>query len=253
MLRTRVIPCLLLKNQGLVKTIRFKDPKYVGCPINAVKIFNDKEVDELIFLDITATVEKKQPNFQLISEIAGECFMPLGYGGGISSMEDIERVFGLGVEKVCINSAAIQNPPLISDAARVFGSQSIVVSIDTRKNLFGKHEVFTMSGTKNTKRDPMEYAREMEDRGAGELVINSIDQDGTMQGFDVQLITRVSGAVTIPVIAAGGAGSVEDLRQAVLVGGASAVAAGSMFVFYGKHRAVLITYPAREELEKRLP
>jgi len=250
MLKTRVIPCLLLRNNGLVKTVKFKDPKYVGDPINAVKIFNDKEVDELVFLDITATNENRGPAFKVISEIASECFMPLGYGGGIRTMDDIQRIFALGVEKVIINSSAHSNPSLVSAAAASFGSQSIVVSMDVKKNFFGKYTVHTCSGTKSTSTGPVEYARKMVELGAGELIVNSIDRDGTMGGMDTNLIAMVTAAVNIPVVACGGAGTIEHLHEAVSRGGASAVAAGSMFVFQGKHRAVLISYPEREQLDR---
>lgn len=250
MLQTRVIPCLLLKNNGLVKTVQFKDPKYVGDPINAVKIFNEKEVDELIFLDITATIENRKPNFKVISDIASECFMPFGYGGGIRNLDDIKKLFNLGVEKVVINSYAFENPQFIKDASEIFGSQSIIVSIDVKKSLFGKYEVFTQSGKKNIKLDPVKYAMLMENMGAGELFLNSIDRDGTMQGYDIELIKKVSESIKIPVIACGGVSKIEDFGEAVKKGGASGVAAGSMFVFYGKHRAVLISYPSIHELEK---
>jgi imidazole glycerol-phosphate synthase subunit HisF len=249
MLITRVIPCLLLRNQGLVKTVKFKDPKYVGDPINAVRIFNDKEVDELLFLDISATNERKRPPLRVIGEIASECFMPLAYGGGIRTLDDIREIFTVGVEKVCINSYAVEDPSFVGKAADIFGSQSIVVSIDVKKSLLGRYEVFTHGGRSNTKIDPVTHAIEMEQRGAGELFLNSIDRDGTMQGYDIELIRKVASAVRIPVIACGGAGKLSDLTDAWKKGGASAVSAGSMFVFHGKHRAVLISYPGQEELK----
>lgn len=253
MIRTRVIPCLLLKGQGLVKTVKFKDPKYVGDPINAVRIFNEKECHELIFLDITATVEQRKPRFDVIADIAGECFMPFGYGGGIRDTDDIKKILQLGVEKVVINSYATENPGFIRSAAELFGSQSIVVSIDARRNFFGKYEVVTHGGRKGTNLDPVAFAAEMERQGAGEIIINSVDRDGMMQGYDLALIARVSAAVSIPVVALGGAGTVADFGLAVDQGGASAVAAGSMFVFYGKHRAVLISFPSDNELLTVLP
>ena len=247
MLRPRVIPCLLLKNNGLVKTVKFKDPKYVGDPINAVKIFNDKEVDELIFLDITATREERKPNFKLLADIASECFMPFAYGGGIRDLGDIRELFHLGVEKVVINSHALENPLFIRQAVDLFGSQSIVISIDVKKNLFGKYELYAHRAGKTAKRDPFLFLREMEEAGAGEIFLNSVDRDGTLEGFDLELIKRVTGSSSIPVIASGGAGTVEDIVKAVKLGGASAAAAGSMFVFHGKNRAVLITYPASQD------
>ena len=250
MLRTRVIPCLLLRNLGLVKTVKFKDPKYLGDPINIVRIFNDKEVDELVFLDITATVENKKPPFELVERIASECFMPLCYGGGVRSLEDMKALFNLGIEKVAVNSYAVENPAFIQAAADLFGSQSVIVSIDVKRNRQGRYEVFTHSGKKATGLDPVKFAAEMEEQGAGELLLSSIDRDGTMQGYDIEIIRRVSGAVSIPVVACGGAGRVQDLVAAVKQGGASAAAAGSMFVFQGPHRAVLITYPTYQELQE---
>ena len=249
MLKARVTPCLLLKNRGLVKTIKFKDPKYIGDPINAVKIFNEKEVDELILLDITATTEKKGLQIRLISEIASECFMPLCYGGGICSIDDIREIFKLGIEKVSINTCAVENPLFIKSAADAFGSQSIVVSIDVKKDLFGKYEIFTQSGKKNTKLDPIKFIKQMENMGAGEILINSIDREGTMQGYYIDLIKKVAESVSIPVIVCGGAGKIEDFEEAVKKGGASAVAAGSLFVFYGPNRAILINFPTRQELK----
>jgi cyclase len=248
MLKTRIIPCLLLKNQGLVKTVKFKNPKYVGDPINAVRIFNEKEVDELIFLDTEATVERRKPPFKTISEIAGECFMPLSYGGGIRDLDDIKTIFNLGVEKVIINSYAIENPSFINEAFKLYGSQSIVVAVDVKKTSKEKYEVFSRGGNKKTGLDPVEHAMKMERLGAGEIFLNSIDRDGTMTGYDIELIRRITETVSIPVIVCGGAGKIEDFVDAVKKGGASAVAAGSLFVFHGKYRAVLISYPAIDEL-----
>lgn len=248
MMRPRVIPCLLLRNKGLVKTVQFRNPTYVGDPINAVRIFNDKEVDELIFLDITASIERRSPPFELISKVAGECFMPLTYGGGIRKIEDIKTILSLGVEKVCINSYAVENPAFIQAAADLVGSSSVVVAIDAKQNAQSQYEVFIYSGTKSTGLDPVEWAVEAEKMGAGELLLNSIDRDGTMQGYDIKLIRQVAEAVSVPVIACGGAGKISDLAQAVHEGKVSAVAAGSMFVFHGKHRAVLINFPTPQEL-----
>ncbi len=246
MLKTRVIPCLLLKNLGLVKTVKFSDPKYIGDPINAVKIFNDKEVDELIFLDITATNEKRKPSFEFISRIAKECFMPFSYGGGIRSLEDIKEILRLGTEKVVINSYAFENPGFIKEASKIFGRQSIIASIDVKKN-----EVFTNSGTRPTGLNPVDYAIKMEQMGTGEIFLNSIDKDGIMEGYDLELVKSVSEKVNIPVIISGGAGKLEDFKKAINHG-ASAVSAGSMFVFIGKNRAVLINYPNQRELEQVL-
>lgn len=252
MLRTRVIPCLLLRNAGLVKTTRFKDPVYIGDPINTVRIFNEKEVDELTFLDITATPENRKPPFKLLSEIAGECFMPLGYGGGVRSLDDIGEILGLGVEKIIINSYAVEHSGFIRESSERFGSQSIVVSIDARrKPLFGGYEVRVRGGREGTGLDPVRHAVRMQEQGAGEILVSSIDRDGTMSGYDLELVRAVSGAVDIPVIACGGAGSVAHFAEAVQAG-ASAVAAGAFFVFQGKHRAVLINVPPREEIERHL-
>lgn len=248
MFRPRVIPCLLLKGRGLVKTVKFKDPKYLGDPINAVKIFNDKEVDELIFLDITATLENRKPPFAHLAEIATECFMPFGYGGGIRTLEDVKTILNLGVEKVVINSYAVENSSFIRAAADFAGSQSVVVSIDVKKSFLGRYEVVIHSGKKLTGLDPVKFAVEMEKLGAGELFLNSIDRDGTMQGYDLELIKRVTNAVGIPVVACGGAGNIQHLAEAIKQGGASAAGAGSMFVFHGPLRGVLISYPSSEEL-----
>lgn len=249
MLINRVIPCLLVNKHGLVKTVKFKDPKYVGDPVNAVRIFNEKEVDELIFLDITATIENRKPNFRLITDIASECFMPFSYGGGIRDLDDIRTLFNLGVEKVIINSHAALNPEFIRSASSLYGSQSVVVSMDVRKNLFGHYETYIKGGRKCTGRGVVDFAKEMEALGAGEIFLNSIDRDGSGRGYDIEIIKMAAQAISIPLVACGGAGRLEDFAEAV-AGGASAVAAGSMFVFHGKHRAVLITYPIPEDLER---
>jgi cyclase len=246
----RIIPCLLLRNNGLVKTIRFKDSVYIGDPINAVKIFNEKEVDELIFLDIDATMEKREPSVGIIKKIAEECFMPFSYGGGISTLHQIEEIIKSGAEKIIINTQAIVNDNLIYEAAVRFGSSTIVVSMDIKNKLIGGYTVHINGGRQNTGKNPVEYAKEMEDKGAGEIFINSVDRDGTMEGYDIELIKSVSKAVSVPVIACGGAGNLDDLRKVVREGGASAAAAGSLFVFHGKRRAVLITYPSYEEISR---
>lgn len=247
MLRYRAIPCLLLKGQGLVKTVKFEDPKYVGDPINAIKLFNDKEVDELTLLDITASSEGRGPSFKVIEEVASECFMPLAYGGGIRSIQDIRTIVALGVEKVVLNTAAIHNPELIAEAAAEIGSQSVVVSIDVGKKLFGGYEVMGNRGRAKTGRDPVAFAQFLAKLGAGEILLNAIHRDGTQIGYDTDLIKLVSGGVSVPVIAVGGAGNLQDLAKAV-ESGAAAAAAGSLFVFHGRHRAVLISYPSFEEL-----
>ncbi len=247
MLSVRVMPCLLLKDVALVKTVKFDAPNYIGDPANAIKIYNEKEVDELIVVDITATREKKRPNFEKIEQIASECFMPLAYGGGIRDMADAKRLFTLGVEKVAVNSYAVERPAFIRELADQFGSQAVVVSIDAKRTRAG-YEVMTESGTRPTGKDPARFAAEMEQAGAGEILINAIDRDGTMQGYDVALIRSVTRAVGVPVIALGGAGKVEHFTQAVKEGGASAVAAGSMVVYYGRNNAVLINFPSRKKL-----
>ncbi|GIQ58593.1 AglZ/HisF2 family acetamidino modification protein [Flavobacterium collinsii] len=247
----RVIPVLLIKDGGLVKSIKFKNHKYVGDPINAVKIFNEKEVDEIVILDISASKEKKAPNIKMITEIAGEAFMPLSYGGGISSIEEVKNILYQGVEKVIFNSSAINKPNLITETATRFGSSSTVVSIDVKKNIWGQYKVFGLNGQKNTGIDVVEFAKNMENMGAGEIFLNSIDRDGTFSGYDIPLIKTISDKVTIPVIACGGAKSEVDLAQAINEGNASGVAAGSMFVFQGIHRAVLISYPNWKEIQSQ--
>lgn len=253
MLLTRVIPCLLLKDGQMVKTVRFRNPVYVGDPVNAVKIYNAKEVDEIIFLDITATREGRRPPFDLIAHIAEECFMPFAYGGGIRTMDDIRTILGLGVEKVCINTAAAKDPGFVRDAARTFGSQSLIVSLDVKKRFFGGYRVYTRGGRSSSGPDPVVCAKTMEDAGAGEILLTAVDRDGTMEGFDIPLVKMVSEAVRVPVIACGGAGSLEDFGRAVHEGGASAAAAGSLVVFQGKNRSVLINFPSRRELKAVFP
>lgn len=248
MIRIRVIPVLLLHKGNLVKSVKFKDYKYVGDPINAVRIFNDKEVNELVLIDIDASREKRSPDLKHITNIASEAFMPVAYGGGITSITQVKEIFYNGVEKVIFNTAALEQPALITATANQFGSSSTVVSIDVKKSLLGGYKVYAANGQKNTGRDPVQFAKEMESAGAGEIFINSIDADGTMAGYDVNLVKKIAGAVDVPVIACGGAGSIDHFKQAIQAG-ASAVAAGSFFVFHGKHKAVLITYPLSGELQ----
>lgn len=252
MLMPRVMPCLLKKGPSLVKTIKFNDPKYIGDPVNTIQIYNNLEVDELIFLDIEATNNRAPPPFELVSKITTECFMPLTYGGGIRNTEDMKMLFSLGVEKIVICSYAHESPNIIQEASNLFGSQSVIVAIDVKINSNGNYEVWTNSGSKNTGIDPVEYAVRMEKFGAGEIFLNSIDRDGTMEGYDIKLIKEVSSSLNIPLIASGGAGDESDFVKAIKDGGASAVAAGSLFVFQGKNRSVLINYPSREELEEML-
>ncbi len=248
--RPRVIPALLLKNSGLVKTCKFKEPRYIGDPINAVRIFNEKGVDELVLLDITATSENRGPNIALLARIAAEAFMPMAYGGGIKQFHEIKEIFSLGFEKVILNTSSMTTPELIRQASDCFGSQSIVVSIDVKKSFFGGYHVVTHGGRTDSKVDPVQHAQSIEKLGAGEILLCSIDKEGTMTGYDINLIKQVSEKVSIPVVACGGAGTVVDFQAALKQGGAAAVAAGSMFVYYGKHKAVLITFPTDEELVK---
>jgi imidazole glycerol-phosphate synthase subunit HisF len=255
-LQTRVIPVLLLLDKGLVKTIGFENPTYVGDPINAVHIFNEKEVDELIFLDITSAKRSNTPDvhkpydipFDLVRRISEECSMPLAFGGGVRTIGEIQQVLATGVEKVVLNSSAVETPKLISSAAERFGNQSIVVSIDVKRNTNGMNEVYSHGGKKQTGLDPVTHAWNVVSHGAGEILINAIEKDGTMQGYDLALIHGVASAVPVPVIACGGAGNTGHFTDAISAG-ASAVAAGSMFVFHGRRRAVLISYPDRVELD----
>jgi cyclase len=249
MLIPRVMPCLLLKEGALVKTIKFDQPGYIGDPINAVRIYNEKEVDELIFLDITATVENRQPPLRVLAEIASECFMPVAYGGGVRDLATMETIFKLGIEKIALNSYAVENPAFVRAAADKFGSQSIVVSIDARKN-GARYEVCTRRGKRATGIEPARWAAQVAELGAGEILLTAIDRDGTQAGYDLELIQQVTRAVNIPVIASGGAGKLADFGAAVKQGGASACAAGSVVVYFGRNRAVLINFPARAELEK---
>jgi cyclase len=249
MLRPRLIPCLLVHKGGLVKTVGFDKPKYVGDPLNAVRIFNEKEVDELMVLDIDATRDARDPDYALIRKLAAECRMPLAYGGGVRSVEQFERLVSLGVEKVAIGAAAIETPELIDRAATRVGRQSVVTVFDVRRGA-KSWEVATRNGTRRTGRDVVEAAREAEARGAGEIVINSIDHDGLMKGYDVDVVRAVRGAVTRPVTVLGGAGSLEHVAGLVREFGIIGAAAGSLFVFKGVYRAVLINYPSRAERDR---
>jgi len=251
MLRNRVIPCLLLRNGGLVKTQRFANPTYIGDPINAIRIFNEKEVDEIMVIDITATKDGREPNYSMIEQFAGECFMPLTYGGGIHTLEQARQLFALGVEKVCLQTAALADLSLINRLSDQFGSQSILVSVDIKLNWLGKPLLYSAATGKTLKIDWCNYLVQAVQAGSGEIVLNSVDRDGMMQGMDLNVISIASGAVNVPLIAVGGVGSLSDIKAAVDAG-ASAVAAGAFFVFHGPHRAVLITYPSHNELKKLL-
>lgn len=247
LLRKRIIPVLLLQGRGLVKTKQFSDPVYIGDPVNAVKIFNEKEVDELILLDISDRTRESGPDFDYLREIASECFMPLCYGGGIRSTEDIRKLLRTGVEKVAVNTRAANTPDLIEEAAKTFGSSTLVVSIDVKKDIFGRYSVVTAGGKRKTNLNPEKFAVLAERLGAGELLVQSVDRDGIMKGYDTALLKKVVSAVGIPVVACGGAGSIKDIDLVFSEAGVSAAAAGSIFVFKGKHRAVLINYPERSD------
>jgi len=252
MLQTRIIPCLLLKDDSLVKTVNFKKPAYIGDPANTARIFNELEVDELTLLDISATNNKKKPNFKILAELAKECFMPLAYGGGINDFEDAKKIFQIGIEKVIINSIAFSKPAFITELAEHFGNQAIVASIDVKKNMFGKYQVFSNSGTKKQKVDPVAWAQELEQLGAGEILLTAIHQEGTWNGFDINIIEKISNAVNIPVIANGGASSIEDIEKAVKQGNASAVSLGSMVVYQNKGMGVLVNFPDTLKLKRIL-
>lgn len=248
MLYPRIIPCLLVKDKGLVKTVNFKNPKYIGDPINAVRIFNEKEVDELIVLDVDATLEKREPDYKMIEYLAAECRMPLCYGGGITTGSQVQRIIRLGVEKVAISSAATENPDLVAEAAACVGNQSVVVVLDVKKNFpGGKYEVYTHNGSKNTGKCPADFALQVQKLGAGEIVINSIDHDGLMKGYDLALVEIIRKSITVPLTVLGGVGSLHDIGQLINKYGAIGAAAGSLFVFKGIYRAVLINYPNRAE------
>ncbi|HEY5535117.1 MAG TPA: AglZ/HisF2 family acetamidino modification protein [Ignavibacteria bacterium] len=249
MVSPRIIPVLLLKGEGLVKGIKFKNHRYLGDPINAVKIFNDKEVDELIFLDINANKEGRTISPELVDKLSTECYMPFSIGGGIRNIEQIKMLLGLGAEKVIINTEAVNNPNIIKEASEIFGSQSVVISVDVKKSIFGIYNVFTYSGIRKEEIKLTEYLKKIEEYGAGEIMINSIDKDGTMTGYDIDLIKIVKSILKIPLIASGGAGEFKHFKEAFLEAKVSAVAAGSMFVFIGKKRGILINYPDKDELK----
>lgn len=251
-LQNRVIPVLTVANEKLVKTVGFKKPNYIGDPVNAVKIFNDKMVDELVLLDITATIEGREPNFDKIEEICSEAFMPFAYGGGIKNLEQIKRLFGLGIEKVIINTALASNLRLVEEAVNIFGSQSIVASVDVRKGILtNKKSAYHSSGKKKVKLELEAFFKKIELAGVGELFLNSIDRDGTYKGYDLDLIRTVSSQIDIPLVACGGAASLADLKLA-LDAGASAVAAASIFVYRSESKGILINYPSPKELKKEV-
>jgi cyclase len=252
MLKKRIIPCLQLIDQALVKTVKFSKYKYIGDPVNTVRIFNELEVDELCFLDIRATIEKRQPNLKILREIANECFMPVSYGGGIRDSDSAKTILSIGFEKIVINSAAIENPGFITEIAKYSGSQSVIVSIDLKKSPWGRYSVYSQDGKTKTKLNPVEWSIKAEEAGAGELLITSMDQDGTWNGFDLDIIRKISDSVNIPVIANGGAGSIEDIKKAIIEAHSSAVALGSMVVYQKKGMGVLVNFPDKESLKKIL-
>lgn len=248
--RPRLIPCLLIKEQGLVKTTKFSNPRYLGDPINAVRIFNGKGVDELCVLDIIAASQNREPDFEYLKDIASEAFMPLSYGGGISNLEQIKKLFFIGYEKVIINTSFIQKPELIREAAEFAGSQSVVVSIDVKNELLGKRSCYINDGKTKVNIDPVQLAKKAEALGAGEILLNSINRDGMMQGYDIKLVKDIVDTVSIPVIACGGAKDIFDFKKVLQEGGAHAAAAGSLYVYFGEQKAVLITAPDEKELIK---
>lgn len=248
MLRPRIIPCLLIEQEHLVKTVKFKDPNYLGDPINTLRIFNDKEVDELIFLDIHASKKGLEPNYEFISDLASECFMPVTYGGGIKTVSQIERILKIGIEKVVLNHTALNVPNVVSEAVDRFGGSTIVAGVDIKKNFLGKRQVFSHVLGKMSDKDPWEYIHYLQDLGVGEIFINFVDRDGTFSGYDLKMISEITKAIQIPIVVCGGAGNIGDLSLA-LEAGASAVSAGSIFVYHGTHKAVLITYPGEEDFK----
>lgn len=250
MFRPRIIPCLLLKNRGLVKSVKFNKYRYIGDPMNAVKIFNEHEADELIFLDIDASKEKRTIPINLITKIGEEAFMPFAVGGGIRTIEQMKDILKAGAEKIILNTAAIKNPKLIKEASEEFGSSTIVVSIDVKNNFFKKERIFIYGGRKPTSYEPVEFAKIAAEMGAGEIMITSIENDGLMKGYDIELIKKISNSVNIPVIACGGAGNLSDFRKGYKEGNASALAAGSFFVYHGARKAVLISYPDKEKVKE---
>jgi cyclase len=248
MLRSRIVPCLLVRNKGLVKTVQFKDSKYVGDPINAVKIFNEKEVDELIVLDIDATKERRSPNFKMIKDLAVECRMPLCYGGGIKTIDQAKEIIRLGAEKIALSSIIFENRDMIREIADAVGVQSVIAVLDVKKKgLFGKYQVYINNGTKSTGMDPITVAKELENLGVGEVVINSIDNDGMMKGYDLKLIELIREAINLPLTVLGGAGKLDDIKELIKKYKIIGAAAGSLFVFKGKYKAVLINYPTEKE------
>jgi cyclase len=250
MYRHRIIPCLLRHKNGLYKTQNFKSPKYLGDPLNIAKLFNEKEVDELFVIDIDTTRSSAEPDYDFIDRIASECFMPVCYGGGVRTIEQMKKIFSLGIEKIALSSGIIDNPALLQEAATIFGKQSIVAVVDVKSTFLRKHGVCTHNGTIKVKTPLLALAKDFERLGAGEIVINNVDHDGEMNGYDLSLMKQVADAVDIPVVALGGAGKLEDMVEVIQKTGCSAAAAGSLFVYSGVHRAVLVNYPSRDKIDE---
>ncbi len=248
MLKTRVIPCLQLIGESLVKTVKFGNHGYIGDPINTVRIFNELEVDELCFLDIRASVENRSPNLAILKQIANECFMPLSYGGGVRDFDTAQKILLIGFEKIVLNTIAFKTPSVLMKISEHFGAQAVVGSIDVKKNIWGKYQVFVNDGKEKISLDPVEYAQQLVHEGVGEILLTSMDRDGTWAGFDVEIIRKITDAVSIPVIANGGAGSVEHIGEVVKKGNASAVALGSMVVYQKKGMGVLVNFPDSQRL-----
>ncbi|MBR9832566.1 imidazole glycerol phosphate synthase subunit HisF [bacterium] len=248
---SRVIPVLLIDKGKLVKTTKFKNPNYIGDPVNAVKIFNDKEVDEVVLLDITATKEQREPDYDKIEEICSEAFMPFAYGGGINSLDQVDRLFQLGIEKVVLNSTLNSNLGLVKQISEKYGAQSVMASIDVKKSLFGRYTAYSHSGQKKIKQPIQNYLQSILDAGVGEVFLNSIDRDGTFSGYDLELIGQFSKIAAVPIVACGGARSLDDFKWAIN-SGASAVAAGSLFVYRGVQKGILINYPTQLELRSKV-
>lgn len=241
----RVVPCLLLKDAGLVKTVKFRSPTYVGDPLNILRIFNEKRVDEMLLLDIGASKFKTEPDIDLLKQLASECFIPLAYGGGVNSLDIAQTIISVGFEKVSLNSILLRDPSLLTSIANQLGSQSVIAAVDVKKNLFGKYRVYDSSCDRMTSIDPIDHAKDMVRRGAGEIFLNDVSRDGTMIGYDLSLLKQLTTSVSVPVIACGGAGRIQDLDDAFDIGGVAAASAGSLFIFQGKNRSVLINYPTR--------
>jgi cyclase len=246
----RFIPILLLQEDGLVKTEQFKKPKYIGDPINAVKIFNEKQVDELVFIDIDASKNGDSPNYEFIQNIATECFMPLAYGGGIKTLEQAKKIIKIGVEKLVLNSVLFDDMELVKQISNLFGKQAVAASVDVKKNIWGKYCVYRHDTGKTENVDILEWCAMLEDAGVGEIILTSVDREGTQKGFDLELYKHIQGQVSVPIVAHGGASSMEDCSEVLNVESVHAIAAGSFFVFHGEHRAVLITYPKYADIKK---